>query len=210
MWQILYKNRFLLLLFSLVTILLSGIFFTNHFFDVSFQYMTADVTAIGGLKPLAGILSSIGILMWIVAAVICLFVSQHIPNDRKCFFLVSWGFFTAYLGFDDLFLLHEWILPSLTNLDENVIITFYIMIAAGLFYKFKSDIKQSDWTFFIAAIFFFALSILIDLVGNETPSQFFYEDGAKFIGITCWMVYFVKVSSKYLSDKDEKESRCIL
>lgn len=169
--------------------------------EKDFGYFTRDPTATAELAYYAGYISSIGVIAWTTAAVVALFTSFVLisleSKSSGVWFLFYFGCLTALLGFDDLFLLHE-------NYIRNEKILFFIyglMVLVGCI-LFWREFKQNATGYAIAAGIAFAISLAIDLNQYSIEPvigeiRIFFEDGAKFLGTVCWMIFICKVSTGY-------------
>lgn len=182
-----YKSLFFLLTFSLA--FLSIFKFVNSFYEIPMSTMTRDVTTLAKVPFYYGILSQICILFWAMAGAVC-FVFYKISNDKwmKDFFIASCCV-TFILCIDDAFLLHEEVFPKIIGIPENLVYAIYLIIMGGYVLKFYKTILKTDFIFFLMAITFLALSMLIDKILSW---KHLLEDGAKFIGIISWFTYFFK------------------
>jgi hypothetical protein len=57
-------------------------------------------------------------------------------------------------------------------------------------FKFYRLILKTDYFLLVIALFFFAISVALDLFPYSGIDPYFYEDGAKLVGIVSWLVYF--------------------
>ena len=92
------------------------------FLQVRMPNMTRDVTAIANIHPLSGVLSNLGVLLWCTAAAVCGFASfflRHAQPRSPSRFLLSSSLLSVYLMLDDLFQLHENLLPRYLGLSEK-------------------------------------------------------------------------------------------
>jgi len=66
--------------------------------------------------------------------------------------------------------------------------------------KFYSTLLKSNYLLLIMAIGFFGLSIFVDLFIHSTSEYVtnLLEDGAKFIGIVNWLMYYFITGKKTL------------
>ncbi|MGI9413167.1 MAG: hypothetical protein ACR2PM_05835 [Hyphomicrobiales bacterium] len=137
--------------------------------------------------------SNLGIMTWIGGAAVCLFsaavLAMRSGRGTEVSFLVVAGLFTAFLAMDDLFLVHENVLPAF-GVSEPV--TYAAYGALGLAYLvFASEsIVEHRYILFAAACGLLATSVLIDWqVHTDHPLRIVLEDGAKLTGIVCWTAF---------------------
>jgi len=138
-----------------------------------------------------GIFSTLGVMGWIATTSLCAFAAYLLFVLRAP--AQMWGFalfaalFTGFLAFDDAFLFHENIAPKL-GIPQTGVLGLYVVLA-GLYCLFAwRIILRADFALFITAGFFLAVSMGLDVVLHSTNSLIVSaEDGAKFIGIFCWL-----------------------
>ena len=92
---------------------------------------------------------------------------------------------------DDLFMLHERIFPNQLGIDEIIVFLFYGLLFLVYLLLFRKLILETDHIYLSLTVFFFALSLLVDLLVPETltPMYHLFEDGPKFFGIVSWFAY---------------------
>lgn len=143
-----------------------------------------------------GIISNLGVFGWIAAATVSTFAAIVMWRfNLKSEFILFAAFaalFSFALGFDDAFLFHENIAPKF-GIPQTGILAGYILFAGFYCLLGWRVIWRSDLFLFVSAGTFLALSMGLDVVLHSTDSNIvFAEDGAKFIGISCWLVYHFK------------------
>jgi hypothetical protein len=103
--------------------------------------------------------------------------------------------------FDDLYLLHEEVLPDHLHVPQKLVFAIYGGLVLVFLFRFRRMILDTDFVLLVAAFGFFALSVLVDLF--VTPEEFtvfglpgrhLIEDGLKLLGIATWATYFVRTS----------------
>ena len=179
-----------------VSLILMGMVLFLHFWKgIPIGKLTKDPTRIGGLPWYAGFLSQIGIFFWSASATVCFFsvtvISGYENHHQFRRFLLISGLLTLFLGLDDAFRLHEHVLPHFGLPQTLVYISYAIFV---LFYLFKiyPVIIETDYVLMAASLFFFAVSVILDVLNPPGINPYFFEDGAKLIGLLSWLVYFFK------------------
>ena len=84
-------------------------------YDVPMSGFTRDPAAVHNANPFTGVLSNIGILFWCSAAAVCFFSAAIQVKEARVKivpFLLFSGLLTAVLLLDDLFMLHETVIPG--------------------------------------------------------------------------------------------------
>ena len=149
-----------------------------------------------------GLISNLGILIWSASASITLFssLSGLIEKKDHSNFIFLGGILTSLLCLDDFFLLHDrYIGPDFLYITYSIF-GIYILI------KFRKLIIDIDFIAFITAVILLALSIIFDtffqsLFPNNYINIQLFEEGFKFIGIICWMNFWLKASIKGIRSK---------
>lgn len=191
---------FIPVLYSFVFVLLAVLVVVHHYTKIPFRMFTADPAASMSYHSFYGYISNIGILFWCSAATICI-LSAAILNLRKdqletVRFLGWFGALTTLLMFDDLFMFHESIGPWYLNLPEKAMLVIYGMFATYCVVRFRHVILSNDIRYLILAFVGFGASVFMDQISERIyfPGEYLFEDGAKFIGIASWLVYFLNFS----------------
>ncbi len=142
-----------------------------------------------------GLLSNLGIILWVSSGAISIFASSSglvDRNDWKQFILLG-GIFSMVLGFDDLFLLHD-----RQQIFQDILYTTYIIFTIYLVFKFRKLIYTSNTLNFALPILFLALSVLSDIFQDFLPLGYetvqIFEEGFKFVGIASWLSYWIYAS----------------
>ncbi len=159
-----------------------------------YMFTRDPIAALDG--PLyVGFISNVGVLLWIAAGAICLFsfwVLKVNFNDKFYFLLFS-GLFTIVLCLDDLYQLHEMVLPDYIGIPQKVVFLAYGAITLLYLLKFKSVINKTDYFVFLVALFMFSLSVIVDQIPKSIlANPHLIEDGAKLLGIVSWFIYLTQ------------------
>jgi hypothetical protein len=185
--------------------ILAAIGAVSAIYHVKMPYMTRDITAIAGIHPLTGVLSNLGVLLWCAAASICLFSAltiHHVASKDIFWFLFSSGFLSLYLLFDDFFQFHEDLAYRYLGLDEKVVYAVLGLAVFGYLIAFRRVILRTEYVFLLLAIGFLLSSVVIDAILQPWMWrlghwEFFFEDGAKWLGIACWCSYYVQTGYQF-------------
>ncbi|MEM9668764.1 MAG: hypothetical protein AAF950_07540 [Pseudomonadota bacterium] len=162
----------------------------------------------GGLhhfKFYAGALSHFGIFLWTISAAVTLFSAASIVqfshvSSKTLELLLSTGALSLLLMADDLFMFHEIVFPSLGIAEPVTYGTYALLICLYLFRNIAT-IAAGHITLVMATFGFFGVSVLSDIVLTHPDGIFLLvEDGAKLIGIFCWMTFAILESQKALVD----------
>lgn len=156
---------------------------------------TRDPTAILRASPFVGLLSNLGVLLWCAATAVCLFCAaalrcQSVREEAPRFFLAS-GCLTLLLLVDDLFRLHDFILPTYGGLAQEVFYLLYGGLAAVYLVRFRVRLLKTNLPLLLSALGLLASSVLLDVLPETLlPWHFLVEDGLKFLGIVGWAGYW--------------------
>jgi hypothetical protein len=145
-----------------------------------------------------GFISNLGVMLWTAAAAICLFASLLLFNrDHRsddAIFLAAAGVFTGWLALDDLFMIHEDVLP-LFGVPQLVTYAAYAGLAALYFLLSWRQILAFRPALMALALALLGTSVLIDIfVKSESALHVFVEDGTKFLGILAWASFHLGVA----------------
>ncbi|MEN2282662.1 hypothetical protein AAGF08_11040 [Algoriphagus sp. SE2] len=179
------------------------LFFIGKANDISFSYFSRDaIQTIWHVPNVSvefyiGFLSNIGITFWCFTAAILFFSSKIArdfdkPKAMSQFFFFS-GLLTLFMLIDDLFLLHDVIIPYYLNISEKFFYLFYGSSVIALLYLFREFILKTDYILFLLAFGFLASSVITDILaafGINISDIYLFEDGFKFMGIISWFIYF--------------------
>ncbi|MFO7629363.1 MAG: oxidoreductase [Prochlorococcaceae cyanobacterium] len=141
-----------------------------------------------------GLISSLGYLLWMAAASIALFAGFSFARGRLRALLLSGGFFSLLLCLDDMFLLHD------RYISANVLYLAYAVFAILILSRFRDLVLSSGGLAFLVSVLLLGGSMLIDQLqslyrGYYNQVQLF-EEGFKFIGIACWLLFWCQASAK--------------
>jgi hypothetical protein len=139
-----------------------------------------------------GALSNLGAVGWIVAATTALFAAIVAQGEPARPFLITLGALTAALGTDDLFMVHEGLLPFL-RLPESIMYILYASLTVIGITKFRKQIMQTPWGMIAAALVCLGVSVVLDLItdklGFHNEGTWVVEDALKLLGISFWTMY---------------------
>lgn len=195
------------LLFSAFAILLlGGVYFVSKLGGFGIEKFTADPAATANFHPLTGVVSNIGILLWALAGFSCLisYSSIYSATGQKNVFLLSSGLLSLFLMTDDLFMLHEYILPYHLNIPQAVVYIAYLAIVGYYLFVFRKRLLTLKSWGFLTACFFLGASASGDQVMPQEGIYYFIEDSLKFVGIIFWAAFFTYKSVRRLSDALKK------
>ena len=142
-----------------------------------------------------GAVSNLGVMIWTAGAAVCIFAALLLAaigrRGGETVFLVAAGLFTGWLALDDLFMIHEDLLPLL-GVPQPATYLGYGCAAATYLYLSWRYILALRPLLMALAMGLLGTSVAIDvLVHTEGPVHVFFEDGAKFLGILAWTGFHV-------------------
>lgn len=142
----------------------------------------------------AGLFSNAGIFLWIAAGAVCLFawrVHAELPGERRTMLLAG-GSLTSLLAIDDLFRVHDLLLP------QSLCYAVYAAAALFLLVRFQATIRTLDAPLFLFAGACLAGSIGVDVLQNHLPFSYaasqVVEEGLKFLGVVAWSLFWLSAA----------------
>jgi hypothetical protein len=192
------------IVYGMVAIFLGFTIVANKFADIPFSFFSSDPLSTFNAHPLTGIQSTLGVLIWVCTAGICLFTSAVLRNREATdlvfhFFLWS-GIITLILTCDDLFLIHEDLAYRYLEIGQKTIFAIYVLLIGWYIFKFRKTIPHSDHLLFVLALIFLGLSEGVDMIEHywNSPWSIFIEDGLKLFGIVSWSVYLIRECFRFV------------
>lgn len=164
--------------------------------EIPFSRLTRDLTSLGRLPWYFGFISQFGIFFWSASTAICFFCVAVLPKNvshaRVKQFLVVSAFLTMGLGFDDAFQLHELVFPDI-GIPQEAVLASYAVITLLYLVRFYPLIRETEHALLAIALFFFSVSVGLDVWEPAGIDRFLFEDGAKLFGQVSWLAYFFSV-----------------
>ena len=165
-------------------------------------FLTRDMAAWAQVHPLTGLLSSLGVMLWVATGAICAFTASLLWTSSRdiALFLASSSLITFYLAADDMFMIHESWAPVYLGIGDTTVYAGLAAIMLGYVLRFARTLLSLDLVFFIAAISLLGSSVLCDeifeMLGIE-PDAWGYlaEDGLKWLGIAAWSGFYLSSSA---------------
>lgn len=168
-------------------------------FGVPWHHTLGDPATTTGWPFYVGFASNVGAVMWAAMAGIFLF-RYHMHRalggePRWGRFLLASGLFTALLGLDDLFLLHDQVFPDYLGVSQVIVVGAYGALGILYLLRFAPQIARTAWPVFAVAIVLLASSVVLDQMMDRLsiylPGSGFLEDAFKLMGIGTWLSYAV-------------------
>jgi hypothetical protein len=163
--------------------------------QVPIRVLLLDPSALGDLPWYSGILSNVGILAWTVAAASAgggAWVASQTDRPSAARFLGTGAIVAGVLLLDDLLLLHSNLLPRTLGVPKAGAMLLIVLPAIGWLAVFAGEIMRTRWAILLGALSAFFVSVAADQVLHPSGSTaLLFEDGAKFLGVLAWSLYFV-------------------
>jgi hypothetical protein len=96
--------------------------------------------------------------------------------------------------FDDLFLLHELVLPEYFYLPKNIVYLIYVNLIVFYLVLFRAELMETEFIVLVIASVLIGSSQFVDLLPMPIPEDSFLEDAVKLFGIVTWFTYYVRYS----------------
>ena len=205
--NLLKNQQQLLITFIPAILVLMAVAIASIVLNIDIAMMTRDISVIGKVNPLAGVISNLGILLWCVAASVAFFAAIILRKSGQVesfWFLLNAAFLSAYLMLDDLFLFHEYIAYLIFGIREKVVVLILGILVFWYLFRYRFLILKTNYIILILALSFLALSVITDMLMSSFLSQLLghwrsmIEDGFKWLGIVTWCSYFVQTSFQFV------------
>ena len=160
--------------------------------------LAKDPAEVMRFPPYIGMLSNWSGMLWIAAAAICLFSAiilkqQNAAGATVMFIAVSGGF-SLFLGIDDLFRLHDHVLPKLFHIRERIFYALYLVVILAYLLYFLPKILEYDYLLLGAAFFLFGLSRRVFITLPYFDQFMTTGDVLKYFGIVSWLAFFYRAA----------------
>lgn len=140
-----------------------------------------------------GFVSNTGILLWVITAAVSLFVAFLLfgtgQQPHLLRLALTGGLLTGWIALDDLFLLHERVLPHL-GVPQLVVLALYMVLGVAYGLVNWRFLWKQDWWLLGLGATGLAASLAVDIFFHSLDDVLVYiEDSAKFFGIACWALF---------------------
>jgi len=202
-------SLFLLVLYLVPVLVLISVILVHDRTGVSLLKFMRDPADLMGANPFTGFVSNLGVLFWCAAAAVCLFswpvLRNRFSTAPLAAFVLYAGLLTTVLLLDDLFQLHEAVLPHYFHVPEVVTYACYAVASVAMLVTFRDRILKTDYLVLLMSLVFLGLSMLSDAFQPRMEQllgewRILSEDGFKFFGIVGWFGYFSR--SCFIAIKD--------
>ncbi len=148
-----------------------------------------------------GLVSNVGIWLWIASATLGLFTALVVDKPRasgRRNLLLLVGLLSLLLAVDDFYLIHE------RYVDQRICYATYALILVAILVRHYSIILKTNAFAFLAAGGLLAMSILTDLAQHDIPLGYWsiqaFEEGFKFCGAALWLYFIAYTANRYLDE----------
>ena len=189
--QLVQICELLFFVFLAAVLVIFGAYLLSKFAKVPPYFMTEDPLQTAKFPWYTGILSNLGVILWSVA-IGCSFLGAILlsANRQKFWFLIASGALSTVLAVDDMFMLHDHVLPHRLHIPEKILYLSYgLIIVIYVFYFFRDIISDKSFVILGSALLFLGTSMVMDAAIPYTSLEKFIADSIKFIGIAFWLTY---------------------
>ena len=177
----------------------AGIFVVTQTSDIPGSDLTHDPAGLVGYAQYVGLFSYLGVLLWAATASIAIFVYgvlRRTDIDRARYFLFA-GLLSAVFAVDDLFMLHEDVLPHRVGIDELIVMAVYGLLGLAFLIRHYVRIVVEGAAVLVAAVVSFGITVLVDL-WNPLGFGVLVEDVFQVLGIGLWLGHFWSAAARSL------------
>lgn len=181
--------------------------------DVAVPSLLRDPSAYLGAPPLTGFLSMLGGMVWAGAVALwaALPATARSGDTTTTRFALAMASLTAYLAADDMFLLHEAVLPSLLHIPESAVIGTIGVATVTCVLLFRHRLASHRPALFALAVLLLSSSVAFDVINSlrnvRTSSLFLLaEDGCKWLGICGWCAYAFSTLAQAIRDMPSRRA----
>ena len=171
------------------------------------QLVLRDLAQTCGTPAGVGLLSNLGYLLWLAAGAVALFTAysgQPGVRGKQRELLACGGWFSFILCIDDMFLLHD------RYIGQTFLYVVYMVFAALIAMRYRRQLMASRGELFLLAVALLGASIGIDQFQRDLPFKYetvqLVEEGAKFLGIATWVLYWWQASAQSLNKAQSRIS----
>lgn len=177
-------------------------------YGITVSAFTRDMATLAGFPAYVAIASSLGAFLMCATATCCLFAVSVARGAGRTvpWHLLAAGLFSFYLFVDDFYEFHDRILPSL-GLPQRIVHVLIAASAAAITFRWWRNFLAFRPWLLASALVFLSTSMAFDLFDKPLGEmlgewQFFWEDGAKLLGISLWATYFIGHARHALTHAD--------
>lgn len=162
--------------------------------SVPLEHLFLDPATVAGAPWYAGAVSQLGIVCWTVAAVASAggaWVAGQTGRPSAARFLAIGSAVTTVMLADDLLQLHSDVLPRLLGLPKTAAMGLVVGPVILWAIRWYREVVRTRWPMLVGALGGWATSVMVDrVVQPDEATGLLVEDGAKFLGVLAWAIYF--------------------
>ena len=168
--------------------------FSLVFYGASILEIITDPEIPEGRAWYRGIMSTLGVVIWLACGAICIFTAWCIRGRESLAqfrpLLIAGGILTLMLTSDDGLMLHDRLKHQPTFYLTYALLSMFIVL------RFFRSLQKMDFMALVLSGGCLAMSIFVDLIQMEIPVAYptsqFFEEGFKFIGIIGWSYFWIR------------------
>lgn len=168
--------------------------FSLIFYGASMLEIITDPEIPEGQAWFRGIMSTLGIAIWLACGAICIFTAWCIRGRESLAqfrpLLIAGGVLTLMLTSDDGLMLHDRLKHQLWFYLTYALLSMFIVL------RFFRLLQKMDFMALVLSGGCLAMSIFVDLIQMDIPVAYptsqFFEEGFKFIGIIGWSYFWMR------------------
>ena len=212
-------KQFYPLFFGLLVFVVAAVFVLTRphihpelLFDDFMNFLNYEDYAI---PPYISIFSNLGYALWIGGGAFSLFAGivvflRHRQITYVGGYLLTLAAMGLFLGLDDMFMIHEVIIPRYVNVSESIVLAVYMALFGVLIVKFRRAVLAHDLKYFIIFVALFGLSQSVDLFRDSStvlttagplespPNLVIVEELPKFMGLVFFTLYCLYYSLRVI------------
>ena len=189
-------------------LVVAGLLYVWFVEDISIGLLLRDPADSTDGPTYLGAVSSLGFALWAASAAVCLLVATvlHSVAARRQWvhYMASAGLLSAFLMADDMWLLHDRVLPGRIGIPEIVVYTAYAVVTFGHLWIFRRLIMRTEYQVLFLAGFLLACSLVADTLTNNVAAsnaKYLTEDGPKLFGMITWLTYHARTAMLLLTQQ---------
>jgi hypothetical protein len=165
--------------------------------------LAKDPSEVMNFPSYIGMLSNWGVLLWMTAAAICLFTAMIMrrsgDSSQARQFIFTSGILSLILAVDDLYRLHDWLLPRMLHISEFFFYLLYLVLIAGYLFLSLRQIHRYEYILFWISTSLLAISRRMFLPIPFLNAYMTTGDMLKYFGIVFWLAFFYRTASHEIS-----------
>lgn len=168
-----------------------------------FVYYSSDAAATFDESPFVGVLTFVRVLILWAAAAASVFAGwavDRIGEDRRTVAqLLMLGAGLGWLAVDDLFLVHDSVLPRHAGISENVAQLAYVGLAIVLAWWLRTLLRDGEWPLLAVAAALLAPAVLVDVLAAQTETTRAVEDALTLGGFVFLAAFVARLAAAVLT-----------